>query len=206
MQGDKKVDQDTIKTALKEAINRRCSTRSYTKQQMPDDLLEEIVDAGRHAPSASNRQNTHFYVITNAEKLDELKAVMTHALLNVGEGEGLSPSIISLGERAKRGEVDVTYGAPTLIVTTNMKGQYNAPADCACAMQNMMLTASALGLANCWINQFFSLRDKRIVREFFESIGLTEEEDLFGALAVGYSENLATAPKPITGNPVKYIR
>jgi len=200
------MDQDTIKAALKEAIYNRRSTRSYTAQPVPEALLEEIVDAGRHAPSASNRQLTHFYVITNAEKLAGLKAVMTNTLANAEEEAGMSPSLISLIQRAKQGEVDVTYGAPALIVTTNMKGSPNAPADCACVMQNMMLTASAIGLANCWINQFFSLGDRPPIREFFEGLGMSKEEDIFGSLAVGYSENPSTAPIPITGNPVTYIR
>ena len=201
------MDKEKIKAALKEAIYGRCSTRSYTKEPVPDKLLDEIVDAGRHAPSASNRQQTHFIVITDAEKLAELKAVMTNTLKSIEEEEGLSPSLISLSQRAKQGvDVDVTYGAPALIVTANKKNYPNAAADCACVMQNMMLLASALGLANCWINQFFSLGDKPLVREFFEGLGMAEDEELFGSLAVGYSENLSTAAKPITGHPVTYVR
>ena len=203
------MDQDTIKTALKQAIYQRCSTRSYTKEPIQSELLDEIVDAGRHAPSASNRQQTHFLVITNAEKLAELKAVMLKTLsdIDLDVEKGLSPAVRSLSQRAKQGDdLDVSYGAPTLIVTANKKEYSNAAADCSCAMQNMMLTASALGLANCWINQFFSLGDRPQVREFFEGIGVSKEEEIFGSLAVGYSENLSTTPIPVTGNPVTYIR
>jgi len=200
------MDRDDIKTALKEAIYQRRSTRAYTGQPVPEEILEEILDAGRHAPSATNQQRTHLIVITNAEKRAELRDVMTGVAANMPEKEGMSPTLLSLIQRAKQGTIDVTYGAPALIVTTNKKGSVNAAADCACVLENMMLMASANGLGNCWINQFFTFRDEPAVRDFFAGLGVSEEEEIYGALSVGYAEDLQTAPLPRTGNPVTYIR
>ena len=200
------MDQNTIKEALKEAINQRRSARAFTGQQVPDDILEEILDAGRKAPSANNLQATHFYVITNADKRDELKAAVTSALSNMEEKEGMPPTLLSLIQRAKQGSVDCTYGAPVLIVTTNTKDSPNAGANCAVALENMMLTASANDLGNVWVNQFFMFRDAPPVKDFFAGIGMTEEEEICGSLSIGYVENLAKEPLPRTGNPVTYIR
>jgi nitroreductase len=200
------MDQDTIKAALKTAIHQRRSTRSYATEKVPDEIIEEILDAGRYAPSGMNRQGTSFYVITNAEKLTELRGVISGVLAGVTEEEGMSPALVSMIQRARQGDMDVTYGAPVLIVTTNMKGSPNACADCSCALQNMMLTASAHGLGNCWINQLYSFRDEPRLKEFLAGIGVSEKEEAYGSLALGYSEQISTEPLPRTGNPVIYIR
>jgi len=200
------MENDTIKAALKEAIYQRRSTRAFTGQPVPDDVIEEILDAGRHAPSAMNRQSTRFIVISNGGKLAELRDVMTGVLAGTQEKEGMSAALLSRIRKAREGMVDVTYGAPVLIVTANKKDYANQIADCSCALQNMMLTASAHGLGNCWINQFFTFRDEAPVREFFAALGVAEDEEVCGALAVGCAEDLQTEPLPRTGNPVVYVR
>ena len=109
------------------------------------------------------RRSTRFYVITNTEKRAGLRKAVTEALSDTAEQEAMSQHFRALIRRARQGEVDVTYGAPVLIITSNRKGSHNAVADCSCALQNMMLTAAAYGIGNCWINQFFLLRDKKPV-------------------------------------------
>ena len=201
------MDKDTIKAALKEAIYQRRSTRKYLSEPVPDELIEEILDAGRHAPSGMNMQKTHFFAITNAEKLAELKAALTGVFSNMEAKEGMPPPMLQYIKAAKAGEtIDTTYGAPVLIVTANIKGAVNSIADCSCALENMMLTASAAGLGNCWINQFFHFRDAPPIRDFFAGLGLTEEEEICGALALGYSDKIETVPLPRTGNHVTYIK
>ena len=195
-----------IKTTVLEAIKHRRSTRSFAQEAVPEDIINEIIEAGRYSPSATNSQLTRFYIITNPEKRAELKTAVTAALASTQEQEGMSPNFLKLLKRAREDEVDVTYGAPALIVTTNKKGSPNAVADCSCALQNMMLAASVAGIANVWINQFYLLRETPEVQDFFASIGVTEEEEICGALSLGYSEMIETEPLPRTGFPVTYIR
>ena len=201
------MDKDTIRVALKEAIYQRRSTRKYSTEMVSAELIEEILDAGRHAPSAMNMQRSRFFVITNAEKLAELKVVLTGVYANMTEKEGMPPLMLQLMKAAKAGEmIDNFYGAPVLIVTANAKGSLNSIADCTCALENMMLTAAAAGLGNCWINQCYLFRDAPPVKDFFAGIGLTEDEEICGAMALGYSENIETTPLPRTGNRVTYIK
>ena len=200
------MEKEVTRDAVLEAIRRRRSSRVFLQDPVPEDILAGIVEAGRYAPSSNNSQLTHFYVITNAEKLAELRAVMTAALAGMEEQGWMSPFILNLIARAKEGEVDVTYGPPALIVTTNKKGMPNAIADCSCALQNMMLAASVYGIGNVWINQFLQFRDAPQVKAFFASIGVSDEEEVCGALSLGYAEKIATEPLPRTGFPVTYIR
>ena len=48
-----------------QAILTRRSTRQYSEEMPPRELIERVVEAGRFAPSGSNSQSTHFIVITD---------------------------------------------------------------------------------------------------------------------------------------------
>ena len=196
---------DNVKKGLLEAIHTRRSTRQYRADPVPKELLEEVVEAGRMAPSGGNNQTTHFIVVTDPGKLAELREVVTGILANMPIKEGMVPQFVGIIKKAKEETVDIAYGAPALIFTANKKGYDNAIADCACALQNMMLTASAHGIGNCWINQFYLLREVPPLRSFMESLGLKADEEVCGALALGYAYKLETTPLPRNGNPVTYI-
>ena len=200
------MEKCAIKDAVLYAIKHRRSTRVYLEDPVPEGIINEIVEAGRYSPSANNKQTTHFYVITNPEKRAELTHIVSSTLASMEETEEMTPVTRSLIKRAKEAEIDVTYGAPALIVTTNKRNSPNAMADCSCALQNMMLAASVNEIANVWINQFFFLRDTLPIKTFFESIGVSGDEELFGALALGYAEKIETEPLPRTGFSVTYIR
>ena len=55
-----------------EAIYTRRSTRKFQNKMVPKELLNEVLEAGRYAPSGGNSQSTHFLVITKEEVLKEL--------------------------------------------------------------------------------------------------------------------------------------
>jgi len=46
-----------------EAIKKRQSVRSYQDKEIPEEILQQILEAGRLAPSASNRQGWKFIVV-----------------------------------------------------------------------------------------------------------------------------------------------
>jgi len=47
-------------------LNRR-SIRRYEDKEIPKDVLDQIVEAGRQSPSAANRQPYHFVIVTDSE-------------------------------------------------------------------------------------------------------------------------------------------
>ena len=48
---------------LLEAIKKRQSVRSYKDKEIPENVLQQILEAGRLAPSANNKQNWKFIVV-----------------------------------------------------------------------------------------------------------------------------------------------
>jgi nitroreductase len=58
-----------------DAIRARRNVRTYTEQPIPEAELTRILEAGRRAPSASNRQHWDFVVSTDRAQLQELSTV-----------------------------------------------------------------------------------------------------------------------------------
>ena len=190
-----------------EAILTRRSTRVYSDKAVEQEKLEQVIEAGRHAPSGGNNQTTHFIVIRNKEVLDELARLVKQEFSKMEETPGMYKSMAAAIRRSK-GEIYIFhYQAPVLILTANKIEYGNNIADCACCLENMMIQANALDLGTCWINQLKWLNENEIITEYLRTIGLEADERVYGALSVGYAKIGLPDRKPLprTGNPVTWV-
>ena len=189
---------------LYDLICERRSCRAYQAEQVPKDLLDQVLEAGRMAPSGMNVRQSHFIVVRRPELLEKVRVLLQQILAEM-DAASSSPILARAIALAKEGKHSFFYGAPTLIVVANRRGNANNVADSAAALQNMMLMATALGLGNCWINNLRWQGDVPSIRHFLEEIGVREDEAVYGALALGY----AVAPPPEaparTGNMVDIL-
>ena len=129
------------------AILTRGSVRDYLSKSVTRDQINRLINAAIHAPTAANRQEWHFTVITDRSLLDkisnEAKSFMTR------ERPVDLPEI--LYDKLGKKDFNIFYNAPLLIVVS---GEHDKPwiaEECALAAQNMMLWAHADGLGSCWI-------------------------------------------------------
>jgi nitroreductase len=192
-----------------ELIRTRRSTRKYLNKPVEEEALQQIVEAGRYAPSGSNSQTTRFFVITDRALLDELAVTVKEEFAKMEVTPGMYRSMAGAIRAAKGEKYVFHYNAPALIVTANKKDYGNNMADCACALENMMLMANALDLGSCWINQLRWLNENgRLLRRFRE-LGLAEDERIYGAVALGWPDTAdglpLREPLPRTGNPVSRL-
>ena len=188
-----------------EAIITRRSTRKY-KDDIPDkDLIEKIINAGRYAPSGGNSQTTHFIVFTDKNMLRDLADIVCDEFAKMEIAEGMYGSLKASITASKKGGYVFHYNAPVFIAVANKKGYGNAMADSACALENMMITANALDLGSCWINQLHWLDENEAVRGFMVSHGLEADETITGGLILGYTDgDLNREPLERKGNPVTW--
>lgn len=188
-----------------EAIMTRRSVRKMKAEAPERALLEQVIEAGRSAPSGSNSQSTHLIVITEKETLSVLQEKVQAAFAKMEEGPDTYVSLRNSIRASKKGNYVFHYGAPVLIVTANKKGYGNAMADSACVLENMMIASHALGLGSCWINQLHWLTEDAEVRGFLETLGLGADEFVTGGLIVGHADG-APGPKfpKKNGNPVTW--
>jgi len=190
-------------------ITTRRSTRRFSSRPLEKEKLETVIEAGRYAPSGGNSQTTHFIAITNRDILDRLAALVKAEFSTWEITPGMYRSMAKTIRAAKSEKFVFHYDAPALIVTANKKDYTNNMADCACALENMMLMANALDLGSCWINQLKWLNETDSVNELFRSLGLEEDERIYGAVSVGYADTEDGLPsrKPLerTGNKVTFV-
>ena len=193
-----------------ECIRTRRSTRAYADAPLDERALNAVIEAGRYAPSGGNNQTTRLIVITNRQTLNELAGLVRAEFAKMDTYEGMYASLAHSITASKAGAYVFHYNAPALIVTANRRDYGNAMADCACVLENMMLAANALDLGSCWINQLRWLDENPAVRACLEALGLSPDERVCGALAVGYArteDGLPNrAPLPRKGNPVTWVK
>jgi 5,6-dimethylbenzimidazole synthase len=139
------------------AIKERRSCRSFSDEPVASDVIEKILDAATWAPSPLNAQPWSFVVITSNDKKNEIFA----------EAERSREEAIQKSGWAWLGKYSVEFllSAPTIIAVAGnpkksgvdqfMEGGARAYEHaCAAAVQNMMLTAHALGLGSVWFTLF----------------------------------------------------
>ena len=190
-----------------ELIKTRRSTRSFKDKMVENELLNQILEAGRYAPSGGNNQSSHLIVIENKQFLEEIAVLAREEFKQMEVTEQMYKSLKSSILQSKKGEYVFHYNAPILIVVCNQKGYGNALVDSACVLENMMIMANALNLGSCWINQLTWLSEHEVIRN---KLPLNDDEMVCGALALGYPNTEDGLPNrnPLerTGNKVEFIR
>lgn len=157
------------------AIKERRSTRRYKAKEIPENIINEIIEAGRYAPSAMNRQPWKFLVITNKSLIKELSDVMTKKLLNIST---------HIKERMKTMEDPVFYSAPLLVLVLGEENDEWIYADCGISSQNMMLAAQSLGIASCFIGMTKHIEGEKIL----EKLNMPEGYKVIDAVVFGYAD------------------
>lgn len=126
--------------SLVDVILSRRSIRQYDDKDIPKDVLDKILEAGRQSPSAANRQPYQFVVVTESEIKKELSGLVSGFLKN----------------------------APVVIVgCANTKALLTgkwAVIDTTIALENMVLAAWSLGVGSCWIGAFNEQKVKNAVQ------------------------------------------
>ncbi len=190
-------------------IMSRRSTRKFLDKPVETELLNTVIEAGRAAPSGGNSQTTHFIVIQNRQILAELEEKVLQTFAGMEETPGMYKSMVNSIRAARTGNYCYDYKTPVLIVTANQKDYGNNIADCACALENMMVAANALNLGSVWINQLRWLNKHPVLVKALQDLGMKESERVYGALALGYPDTADglpnRSPLPRTGNQVTWV-
>lgn len=203
------MDGDIRAHSMLDFIKSRRSTRRFKEKIVPEEILHQVIEAGRYAPSGGNSQSTHFIVIQKKQVLDKLADLAREEFAKMEIQENTYKSLVNSINASKKGNYVFHYNCPVLIITANKKDYGNNIADCACALENMMLMANALDLGSVWINQLRWLNENPVILNAMKELGLEEDERVYGALALGYPDTQdglpVRTPLDRTGNIVTYI-
>jgi len=124
---------------LQEAIKGRRSIRNFKKQNIPEEIITQLIEAASYAPSAGNIQPWQFIII----RKPAIKKKLAESALNQAHVEQ-APIVIVVCADEKRSSMGYGTRGKTLYCLQ----------DTAVATQNILLTAHSLGLGTCWIGAF----------------------------------------------------
>ena len=183
----------TERHTMIKAIDDRRSIRKYTPEEIPQEIIEEMIYAATLAPSAKNRQPWKFIVFKGAAK-DELVQVMRQGIENEKKTHALMPEWAFAIPDAEN-TVRIMQEVPCLIAVLNtnqhtpfasIENEKRIVEICdslsiGAAIENMILTATGYGLGTLWIaNTCFAYN------ELMDFIGT--DSQLTGIVAVGFAD------------------
>ena len=166
------------------AIEERHSVRSYEPRPLEPEALETVLQAARMAPTGQNARHVRLFVVQDPQVLAELNRLVIQAMTR-GNTVGAN--------RVPPEGYCFYYHAPALVFTAVPKEAYNAFSDTGCVLENAMLQAAELGLGSCWLNNLRRAQADPDLAAYLRSLGVREEEQITGGLALGYP---AAAGKP----------
>lgn len=133
-------------------LHRRAIRRFYT-EQIEEEALQQILQAGLYAPSAGGRQGVIFSVCQDKEVNERLGKIKR---ANSNPHMATTTSYVSKEQPSIADDPKLTnafYNAPTVITMFAPKNFLFSAEDCAVAAENMMLAADSLGIGSCYIGQ-----------------------------------------------------
>lgn len=158
------------------AMLARRSCRSYTTEQIKEEELQEILLAGTYAASGMGRQAAKIVVVQDAETRETLRK-MNAAVMGTPDA-------------------DPFYGAPTICVVLADTNVRTWAEDGALVMGNLMLAASTLGVASCWIHRAREEFDSPEGKELLKAWGIGDHYRGIGHCILGYAADALPAARP----------
>ncbi|MBP2663824.1 MAG: drgA 2 [Firmicutes bacterium] len=206
-------------------IYKRHSVRRFTKEQVPEQTIKELIKAATYAPSGKNQQNWHFVVIANKEKIDEIARIVERK--NAELCTYLCDEAKIKGLKASLPYQTVFKAAPVLVLV--YAGPYDTIADMlladgimpceeavkyakpnpgiqniAAALENLLLAAADRGYGTCWMTG-----PTHAAEEISAYIGFRKEGYYLAAmtpLGVPASDKLSAPPRKPVEDVLTFIR
>jgi nitroreductase len=127
--------------SLLDLILSRRSIRRYENKDLSEEVLQQILETGRQAPSAANRQPIHFVIVKDHDLLQNLC-------------DNLITRFVKYAPVAIVGCADIQ---------SLLTGKW-AVVDTTIAMQNMVIAAWTLGIGSCWIGACNEAKVKELLK------------------------------------------
>lgn len=153
---------DTMSTLL----NRR-SIRKFKPEQIKDEELNAVLEAGKYAPSGANQQAALLIVVQDQETRETLSRMNGEIL-----GNGSDPY----------------YGASTVVLALADKTKVTPVEDASLALGNMFAAAYSLGLGSCWVHRTRQMFESDEGKALLKKWGVEGDYVGVGSCILGYPD------------------
>lgn len=151
---------------IKNMVERR-TVRKYKAEQITDEQLDIILEAGLYAPNGRGMQKTVMVVIQDKETRDYV------AKLNAAVMDSTA---------------DPFYGAPTVIVVLSERGRVTTVEDGSAVMTNLVNAAHSVGVDSGWIHRAGEVFDSPEGKELLKKWGVEGDYVGIGNCILGYRD------------------
>ena len=162
------------KEALEVLRNRR-AIRKFKAEQITDEELNAVLEAGTFAPTGAGTQGVQIVAVQTPEYRDRVAA--------------LNAAVIGK-------EMDPYYGAPTIILIFETEESKTPGFDGPAVATNIVNAAYAAGLGSCWIHRCMQMFEMEEGKALLKEWGLPETLTGSCSVALGYADCEQPAAKP----------
>jgi nitroreductase len=177
----------TPRQAILDNILTRRSIRKYKEMQVSKAQIDTIMKCAIFAPSALNQQPWEIRVIQNAKLLTDIN----RRFLNYAQGKTLKGS----AARYKEADFSIFHHAPTVIVIARDKSNAISYLDCGILLQNILLSAHAMGLGTCPLGTLVSVLNLPENKDILDAINIPDGYEVAINIALGYPDEQPVAPE-----------
>ena len=170
---------ETLKT-----LTERRSCRSYKADPVPQEILDQILEAGTYAATGMGKQSPIMIAVTDKETRDQLSR-MNAAVMGAN--------------------MDPFYGAPAVIVVLANRAVPTYVYDGSLVMGNLMNAAHSLGIASCWIHRAKEEFDSEEGKAILKKLGIEGDYEGIGHCILGYAAQESGTPAPRKENYIYRI-
>ena len=165
-----------------EELLKRRSVRKYKPDQITEEQLDAVLEAGLYAPTAKNNQKPVMVAVRDKETRDQLSRNNAE-IMDV--------------------DTDPFYGAPCVIVVLADPDMHTWIDDGSLVLGNLMNAAHALGLGSCWINRARQTFDRPEGKALLEKWGLPERYRGGGNCILGDADEVPVPKERLAGRIIK---
>jgi nitroreductase len=171
---------DAAMETVMDIIKKRRSIRKYQDRPVPEDVVNAVLEAAKHAPSARNLQPLEYKVVSSKALMDKLSEALVPIMQSIGIPLKIPPDA----------KPDFFRGAPLLIIVTAPKDNVFGATEAGLAVQNIMLYATSIGLGTCFIGM---VREITSDKNLLEMLHITENMSVVAGVVCGYPDE---SPEP----------
>lgn len=169
---------------IKNMIERR-SIKKYKDEQIKDEDLNLILEAGKYAANGMGRQSAIMVVLQDQETIEK------YAKMNA---------------KVMNSTMNPFYGAPTVVIVLADKNRGTCVEDGSLVIGNMMNAAHSLGIGSCWIHRAFEVFENEEGKALLKEWGIEGEYRGVGNCILGYLDGEYPIAKERKDNFVYYVK
>jgi nitroreductase/NAD-dependent dihydropyrimidine dehydrogenase PreA subunit len=174
---------------IRHLLMARRSIRFYKNRVVAHDLLEELIDTARYAPTGSNKQQVQWMVFENPAEVNRLASMVidfARLMRPLTADETMAKSMERKIAAWDKGIDPMLRGAPHLIIVHSQADLPFAEADCVIALSYLELYACTKGLGTCWAGYLTAAANFH--EPLTHALGLPQGHRCFGAVMLGYPQ------------------